>query len=65
MAKPKWPKLPRMLVPLFECAQVYLCINREEWMQAYEVLGLEPEMSGRWEAVFDELKMLRRVSCSF
>lgn len=43
MAKPKWPKLPRMLVPLFECAQVYLCTNREEWMQAYAVLGLEPD----------------------
>ncbi|CAI1513218.1 Uncharacterised protein [Serratia quinivorans] len=43
MAKAKWPKLPRLLVPLFECAQVYLCTTRDEWEQAYTVLGLEPD----------------------
>lgn len=43
MAKPKWPKLPRLLVPLFECAQVHLCTTRDEWMEAYVALGLESD----------------------
>lgn len=41
--KAKWQKLPKLLVPLFECACVYLCISRDEWYQAYTALGLEPE----------------------
>lgn len=40
--KPKWPKLPRYLIPLFECAHVYLCRSREEWSQACAVLGIGP-----------------------
>lgn len=43
MAKTKWPKVPRLLVPLFECAQVYFFTRRDEWLQAYAVLGLEPD----------------------
>jgi len=34
MAKTKWPKLPRFFVPLFHCANVYLCRSKEEWQQA-------------------------------
>lgn len=40
MAKEKWPKLPRYLVPLFECANIYLCRNKEEWMQAEACIGV-------------------------
>ncbi|MBF4177252.1 hypothetical protein [Lelliottia nimipressuralis] len=40
--KPKWPKLPHHLVPLFECANVYLCRTRNEWRQACAVLGISP-----------------------
>ncbi|WP_373225228.1 hypothetical protein [Enterobacter cloacae complex sp. ESBL7] len=43
MVKAKWPKLPQLLVPLFECAQVYLCVTREEWRQAYQSLHLMPD----------------------
>ncbi|HGW6103716.1 TPA: hypothetical protein ACNIQM_001844 [Citrobacter werkmanii] len=43
MKKVKWPKLPRFFVPLFECANVYLCRTREEFGQAMEALGLERE----------------------
>lgn len=42
MAKEKWPKLPRYLVPLFECANVYLCRSKEEWMQAEACIGVTP-----------------------
>ncbi len=42
MAKTKWPKLPRFLVPLFNCANVYLCRSKEEWIQAEESIGLPP-----------------------
>lgn len=38
MAKKKWPKLPRYLIPLFHCANVYLCRSREEWSQACDAL---------------------------
>ncbi|WP_369606269.1 hypothetical protein [Serratia marcescens] len=37
--KLKWPKLPRYLIPLFECANVYLCTSRDEWNQACTYLG--------------------------
>ncbi|MGK6418613.1 hypothetical protein ACFGD2_021320 [Citrobacter freundii] len=39
MAKTKWPKLPRYLIPLFHCANVYLCLSREEWHLATDALG--------------------------
>ncbi|EPK9723503.1 hypothetical protein MMI32_004213 [Klebsiella pneumoniae] len=42
MAKTKWPKLPRFYVPLFHCANVYLCRSREEWGQAEASIGLPP-----------------------
>lgn len=42
MAKPKWPKLPRFLVPLFHCANVYLCVSKAEWHQALSNLK-QPE----------------------
>ncbi|MBP1035875.1 hypothetical protein J8631_09915 [Serratia fonticola] len=41
MAKVKWPKLPRYLIPLFQCANVYLCRSREEWHQACAALGCD------------------------
>ncbi|ECD4706751.1 hypothetical protein E1C95_09145 [Salmonella enterica subsp. enterica serovar Bonariensis] len=41
MAKVKWPKLPRYLIPLFQCANVYLCRSRGEWYQASEALGCQ------------------------
>lgn len=34
-------KLPRLLVPLFECGTVYLCKSREEWIAAYEWLNVD------------------------
>ena len=34
MAKPKWPKLPGYTIPLFESANVYLAVTREEYQQA-------------------------------
>ncbi|MDF7631447.1 hypothetical protein PUG46_19535 [Erwiniaceae bacterium L1_55_4] len=40
MPKEKWPKLPRYLVPLFECANIYLCKSKEEWMQAEACIGV-------------------------
>lgn len=40
MAKTKWPKLPRFFVPLFHCANVYLCRSKEEWQQAEKALGV-------------------------
>ncbi|ECU9162065.1 TPA: hypothetical protein G5T75_003397 [Salmonella enterica] len=43
MKKAKWPKLPTLLVPLFECARVYLSTSRDEWYRIYAALGLEPE----------------------
>ncbi|EJQ8147404.1 hypothetical protein N8J30_004110 [Salmonella enterica subsp. enterica serovar Newport] len=43
MKKTRWPKLPNLLVPLFECARVYLSTSREEWYLAYAALGLEPD----------------------
>lgn len=41
MAKPKWPKLPRFFVPLFHCANIYLCRSKEEWIQAERCLGVD------------------------
>lgn len=41
MAKNKWPKLPSYLIPLFQCAHIYLCRTREEWYQATAHLGCE------------------------
>lgn len=41
MAKVKWPKLPRFLVPLFHCANIYLCTSKEEWVQAEECIGVQ------------------------
>ena len=41
MAKTKWPKLPRYFVPLFHCANVYLCTSWVEWEQACNHLGVE------------------------
>lgn len=32
MKKTRWPKLPNLIVPLFECARVYLCTSRNEWL---------------------------------
>ncbi|MCS4333691.1 hypothetical protein [Klebsiella variicola] len=40
MAKIKWPKVPRFFVPLFHCANVYLCRSKEEWVQAESALGV-------------------------
>lgn len=40
MAKPKWPKLPRYLIPLFNTANIYLCRSKEEWRQAELCLGV-------------------------
>lgn len=40
MAKTKWPKLPRFFVPLFHCANVYLCRSKGEWQQAEKALGV-------------------------
>lgn len=40
MAKTKWPKLPRFFVPLFHCANVYLCVSKDEWIQAEASIGL-------------------------
>lgn len=40
MAKAKWPKLPRFLLPLFNCANIYLCRSKGEWHQAESVLGV-------------------------
>ena len=34
MAKPKWAKLPSYTIPLFESANVYLAVTREEYQQA-------------------------------
>lgn len=41
MAKTKWPKLPRFFVPLFHCANIYLCRSKEEWEQACIHLGVD------------------------
>ena len=41
MAKTKWPKLPRFFIPLFHCANVYLCRSKEEWDAACTHLGVE------------------------
>ncbi len=42
MARSKWPRLPRLRVPLFHCANAYLCRSKEEWAQAEQALGIEP-----------------------
>ncbi|MDU5780751.1 MAG: hypothetical protein E6Z83_08065 [Pantoea sp.] len=42
MAKAKWPKLPRFFVPLFHCANIYLCRSKDEWIQAESSIGLPP-----------------------
>lgn len=40
MAKPKkWAKLPHFFVPLFHCANVYLCRSKDEWIQAETAVG--------------------------
>lgn len=41
MAKKKWPKLPGFTIPLFRCANVYLCRTAEEWDSACDYLGCE------------------------
>lgn len=41
MAKARWPKLPRYLVPLFHCANIYLCISKDEWGKAEESIGVQ------------------------
>lgn len=41
MAKTKWPKLPRYFVPLFHCANVYLCRSQDEWERACNHMGLD------------------------
>ncbi|EBI0307175.1 hypothetical protein GYD00_001137 [Salmonella enterica] len=40
--KAKWPELPSLLVPLFECAHIYLCTSCNEWEQAYKAMNIEP-----------------------
>lgn len=40
MAKTKWPKLPHYLIPLFNCADIYLCRSRGEWVQAEMAIGV-------------------------
>lgn len=40
MAKPKWPKLPRYIIPLFYSANIYLCRSKEEWVKAETALGV-------------------------
>lgn len=42
MAKTKWPKLPRFFVPLFHCANVYLCVSKDEWIQAEAHISVPP-----------------------
>ena len=44
MAKTKWPKLPRFLVPLFQCANIYLCVTKDEWQQSLLSLN-QPEQN--------------------
>lgn len=44
MAKKKWPKLPRFFVPLFHCANIYLCVTKGEWQQALSSLS-QPEQN--------------------
>lgn len=43
MAKSKWPKLPRYLIPLFHSAHIYLCVTKEQWQQALNCLGEPPQ----------------------
>ncbi|WP_370429185.1 hypothetical protein [Klebsiella michiganensis] len=40
MAKTKWPKLPRYLIPLFQSANIYLCRSKDEWVQAEMAIGV-------------------------
>ncbi|MGV3876931.1 hypothetical protein ACV8SQ_04045 [Citrobacter freundii] len=40
MAKTKWPKLPRHLIPLFQSANIYLCRSKDEWVQAEMAIGV-------------------------
>lgn len=42
MAKPKWPKLPSFTIPLFQHAQVYLCVSKSEWNHAQVSISLPP-----------------------
>ncbi|MGX5067646.1 hypothetical protein ACWKYH_06620 [Enterobacter sp. UPMP2076] len=39
MAKDKWPKLPCFTIPLFQSANVYLAVTREQFHQADAFLG--------------------------
>jgi hypothetical protein len=39
MAKAKWPKLPSYLVPLFQCATIYLCRSKQEYIDAMKAIG--------------------------
>ena len=39
MAKAKWPKLPCFTIPLFQCANVYLAVTRDQFQQADAFLG--------------------------
>ena len=43
MAKPKWPKLPHFVIPLFQNAAVYLCSSKDEWNKAIVFLGNDEE----------------------
>ncbi|WP_227136728.1 hypothetical protein [Kosakonia radicincitans] len=43
MAKTKWPKLPRYLIPLFHSARIYLCVTKEQWQQALKCLNVPPQ----------------------
>ncbi|MEL4885704.1 hypothetical protein N6P31_01240 [Pectobacterium betavasculorum] len=41
MAKTKWPKIPHYLIPLFQCACIYLCRSKKEWTQAEKSIGVD------------------------
>lgn len=43
----KFPKLPKMAVPLFSPGTIFLCQTREEWIAAHRALGSTASMLER------------------
>lgn len=41
MAKSKWPKLPSYTIPLFNSANVYLAVTKDEWCAALDSIKAE------------------------
>ncbi|OOH91875.1 hypothetical protein BMT54_01835 [Pasteurellaceae bacterium 15-036681] len=43
----KIPRLPKMVVPLFDNSLIYLCLSKDEWCKAHQYFGVEADKLDR------------------